>query len=129
MSVLLFKRLKYLKANTLGLGGYIQKSSLFKFGYSSTYFTQNRQFFKFFAPDRVDLTFSERLVKFLNNLVLSGGSTYGVSLTKQTIRRIELLKFNRSWRGVRHIYSLPVRGQRTKTNARTRKSRRKKNLR
>jgi len=38
------------------------------------------------------------------------------------IRKMRLLK---GYKGMRHIYNLPVHGQRTKTNARTRKKKRK----
>jgi len=38
---------------------------------------------------------------------------------------IERLKTIRSYRGIRHILGLPVRGQRTKTNARTRRGKKK----
>lgn len=38
---------------------------------------------------------------------------------------IETLKRIQAYRGVRHMMGLPVRGQRTKTNARTRKGKRK----
>jgi len=38
---------------------------------------------------------------------------------------IERLKNIRCYRGIRHIVNLPVRGQRTKTNARTKKGKRK----
>jgi len=40
----------------------------------------------------------------------------------QNVRR---LKETGSYRGLRHMHNLPVRGQRTKTNARTRKGKRK----
>ena len=39
------------------------------------------------------------------------------------IRKLRLLK---GYKGMRHIYNLPVQGQRTKTNARTRKKKKKK---
>lgn len=42
-------------------------------------------------------------------------------LTRQTIASIDRLKKIKCYRGVRHIRGLPVRGQRTRTNARTRK--------
>jgi small subunit ribosomal protein S13 len=45
---------------------------------------------------------------------------------KKIIRdNIETLKRIQAYRGVRHMMGLPVRGQRTKTNARTRKGKRK----
>ncbi len=45
---------------------------------------------------------------------------------KQEIRQnIERLKLIKAYRGLRHIAGLPVRGQRTRNNARTRKGKRK----
>jgi len=45
-------------------------------------------------------------------------------LRRQIMLNIKRLKDISSYRGVRHQKGLPVRGQRTKTNARTRKGRR-----
>lgn len=42
-------------------------------------------------------------------------------LKKEIRENIDRLKAIKSYRGIRHIVSLPVRGQRTKSNARTRK--------
>lgn len=46
-------------------------------------------------------------------------------LKREIRENIERLKAIKCYRGVRHIVSLPVRGQRTKSNSRTRKGRRK----
>ena len=46
-------------------------------------------------------------------------------LRRQVQQNISRLKDIKSYRGLRHRLSLPVRGQRTKTNARTRKGPRK----
>lgn len=46
-------------------------------------------------------------------------------LRRQTHQNIDRLKSIQCYRGMRHRRSLPVRGQRTKTNARTRKGPRK----
>lgn len=40
-------------------------------------------------------------------------------LRRETSANIKRLKEIKSYRGLRHAYSLPVRGQRTKTNSRT----------
>lgn len=40
-------------------------------------------------------------------------------LRREVMRAIKRLKDTGSWRGLRHIRGLPVRGQRTKTNTRT----------
>jgi len=46
-------------------------------------------------------------------------------LRRMVSQNVQRLKDVMCWRGVRHKKSLPVRGQRTKTNARTRKGPRK----
>lgn len=46
-------------------------------------------------------------------------------LRRETQQNIRRLKDIRCYRGIRHIRGLPVRGQRTRTNARTRKGPRK----
>jgi hypothetical protein len=62
--------------------------------------------------------------KFLSNFVLSFPSHFNLGLYKRKLRRLRLLKINRSLRGIRHAQCLPVNGQRTKTNARTQKLKR-----
>lgn len=69
-----------------------------------------------------DLTESQ--VGLLNNLLTKEYKVEG------ELRRLLQANIHRyieigSWRGVRHRRNLPVRGQRTKTNARTRRGRRK----
>jgi len=54
-----------------------------------------------------------------NNFVVEG------ALRRQIQQNIQRLKDTRSYRGERHRRGLPVRGQRTQTNARTRKGRKK----
>ena len=46
-------------------------------------------------------------------------------LKKEIRENIDRLKAIRCYRGIRHLVSLPTRGQRTKTNSRTRKGKRK----
>jgi len=46
-------------------------------------------------------------------------------LRKEIRENIERLRAIRAYRGIRHILGLPVRGQRTRVNARTRKGRKK----
>jgi len=46
-------------------------------------------------------------------------------LKKEIRENIDRLRAIRCYRGIRHIVSLPVRGQRTKSNARTRKGKKK----
>ena len=59
------------------------------------------------------------LMKVLESFKIEG------DLKKEIRENIDRLKAIKSYRGVRHIVSLPVRGQRTKTNARTRKGKKK----
>lgn len=48
----------------------------------------------------------------------------GSALRTFNYKNIRFLKDNRSYRGLRHRYNLPVRGQRTHTNAKTSKKKR-----
>lgn len=59
----------------------------------------------------------------VNNLRKIIDADYHVEgdLRRENSLNIKRLKEIRSYRGLRHIKSLPVRGQKTKTNARTRK--------
>ncbi len=68
-----------------------------------------------------DLTGQEiqTLQKLLEDYVIEGG------LRRQVNDNINRLKRIKAYRGLRHIAGLPVRGQRTRTNARTRKGKRK----
>lgn len=53
-----------------------------------------------------------------------GGYTLEGDLRREVAMNIKRLKDLNTYRGARHRRGLPVRGQRTKTNARTRKGRR-----
>ena len=68
-----------------------------------------------------DLTRDEisTLMKALETFKVEG------DLKKEIRENIDRLKAIRSYRGIRHIVSLPVRGQRTKSNSRTRKGKKK----
>lgn len=59
------------------------------------------------------------LMKALENFQVEG------DLKREIRENIDRLKAIKCYRGIRHIVSLPVRGQRTKSNARTRKGRKK----
>ncbi len=52
---------------------------------------------------------------------LEGDNEIEGGLKQKTFRNIKRLKDTRCYRGIRHKLGLPVRGQRTKCNARTRK--------
>ncbi len=88
--------------------------------------TRSRQIFTSLGIDgnkrAKDLTDDEvsRIASFIDkNFVVEG------LLRREQAQNIQRLKDVRCYRGVRHIRGLPVRGQRTKTNARTRKGPRK----
>lgn len=59
------------------------------------------------------------LMKALESFVVEG------DLKKEVRENIDRLRAIKCYRGIRHIVGLPVRGQRTKSNARTRKGKKK----
>jgi len=59
------------------------------------------------------------LMKALDTFTVEG------DLKREIRENIDRLKAIRAYRGLRHLVGLPVRGQRTKSNARTRKGKRK----
>jgi small subunit ribosomal protein S13 len=71
-------------------------------------------------PDKKVADLSEEEVNRLRMLIENEGSVEG-DLRKEISMNIKRLIEMGSYRGLRHRRSLPVRGQRTHTNARTRK--------
>jgi len=75
-------------------------------------------------PDKRAFQLSEdevgKLGAFIDNSFVVEGN-----LRREVQANIQRLKEIQSYRGQRHIRSLPARGQRTRTNARTRKGRKK----
>ena len=67
---------------------------------------------------------SEDDVRKISRVIEEQGGVEG-DLRKEVSMNIKRLMEIGSWRGMRHRRNLPVRGQRTKTNARTRKGPRK----
>ena len=63
---------------------------------------------------------SEEQVAHINQLIERKYVVEG-QLRRQVMQNIQRLKEIKCYRGLRHIKGLPVRGQRTRTNARTRK--------
>lgn len=59
------------------------------------------------------------------NAIIDSGYLVEGALRRQVSQNVQRLKDIRSYRGDRHRRGLPVRGQRTRSNARTRKGRRK----
>ncbi|MCP4035720.1 MAG: 30S ribosomal protein S13 [bacterium] len=72
------------------------------------------------SPETRAHELTEEQVTTLNQLIERKYVTEG-QLRRQVLQNIARLKEIRSYRGLRHMRGLPVRGQRTRTNARTRK--------
>jgi len=70
-----------------------------------------------------DLT--EEEISWITNAIQKGGYRLEGDLRRDISQNIKRLIDIGSWRGMRHKKGLPVRGQRTRTNARTRKGPRK----
>jgi len=70
-----------------------------------------------------DLT--EEEISWITNAIQKGGYRLEGDLRRDISQNIKRLMEIGSWRGMRHKKGLPVRGQRTRTNARTRKGPRK----
>jgi small subunit ribosomal protein S13 len=76
------------------------------------------------SPDVRIKDLSEDDVRKISRVIEEQGGVEG-DLRKEVSMNIKRLMEIGSWRGMRHRRNLPVRGQRTKTNARTRKGPRK----
>ena len=76
------------------------------------------------SPDVRVKDLSEDDVRKISRVIEEQGGVEG-DLRKEVSMNIKRLMEIGSWRGMRHRRNLPVRGQRTKTNARTRKGPRK----
>jgi len=76
------------------------------------------------SPDIRIKDLSEDDVRKISRVLEEAGGVEG-DLRKEISMNIKRLMEIGSWRGLRHRRNLPVRGQRTKTNARTRKGPRK----
>jgi len=73
-----------------------------------------------------DLTDEE--VARITNILQKGNMKVEGDLRRDISQNIKRLMDIGSWRGMRHKKGLPVRGQRTRTNARTRKGKKRQNL-
>src|SRR3954469_6487192 len=76
------------------------------------------------SPDIRIKDLSEDDVRKISRVIEEQGGV-GAALRKKISMNTKRLMEIGSWRGMRHRRTLPVRGQRTKTNARTRKGPRK----
>ena len=77
------------------------------------------------SPDKRAKELSEKEVYDITNAIQRGGIKTEGDIRREVQQNIRRLIDIRSYRGQRHIRGLPVRGQRTHTNARTRKGPRK----
>jgi len=76
-------------------------------------------------PDTRAKDLKEEEISRITTVIQKGNFKVEGDLRRQTTQNIRRLIDINSWRGLRHKRGLPVRGQRTRTNARTRKGPRK----
>ena len=72
-------------------------------------------------PDKRAKDLTEEEISRITNAIQKGGYRLEGDLRREVSQNIKRLMDIGSWRGLRHKKGLPVRGQRTRTNARTRK--------
>jgi small subunit ribosomal protein S13 len=80
------------------------------------------------SPDKRAKDLSEEEVSRLTNILQKGSLKIEGDLRRDISQNIKRLMDIGSWRGMRHKKGLPVRGQRTRTNSRTRKGKKRVNL-
>ena len=80
------------------------------------------------SPDKRAKELTEEEVSRIVNVIQKTGLRLEGDLRRDISQNIKRLMDIGSWRGLRHKKGLPVRGQRTRTNARTRKGPRKGNI-
>lgn len=76
-------------------------------------------------PDKRARDLTEEELNKITEAITTAGYKIEGDLRREIIGNIKRLQSIRCYRGLRHMRGLPVRGQRTKTNARTRKGARK----
>jgi small subunit ribosomal protein S13 len=76
-------------------------------------------------PEKRAKDLTEEEISHITNTIQKGGWRLEGDLRRDVSQNIKRLIDIGSWRGMRHKKGLPVRGQRTRTNARTRKGPRK----
>jgi len=79
-------------------------------------------------PDKRAKELSEEEISRLTALLQKGNLKIEGDLRRDISQNIKRLMDIGSWRGMRHKKGLPARGQRTRTNARTRKGKKRVNL-
>lgn len=105
--------LKYVLTDVFGIGNSTARVLLQKHGLQNHY-----RFGKVGATlekDLIKMVFNEDSVDFVPT---------NEHIKQQNREALDSLQNTRSYRGLRHLLKLPVRGQRSKTNARTQKSQR-----
>ncbi|MDD3345114.1 MAG: 30S ribosomal protein S13 [Candidatus Omnitrophica bacterium] len=80
------------------------------------------------SPDKRAKDLSEEEISRLTNILQKGTLRIEGDLRRDISQNIKRLMDIGSWRGMRHKKGLPARGQRTRTNARTRKGKKRVNL-
>ncbi len=78
-------------------------------------------------PDKRAKDLSEEEVSRITQILQKGSLKIEGDLRRDISQNIKRLMDIGSWRGMRHKKGLPVRGQRTRTNARTRKGKKRTN--
>ena len=73
------------------------------------------------SPDKRAKDLSEEEVSRITNVLQKSNYKFEGDLRRDISQNIKRLMDIGTWRGMRHKKGLPVRGQRTRTNARTRK--------
>jgi small subunit ribosomal protein S13 len=76
-------------------------------------------------PDRRAKSLTEEEINKISEVVIAKGIRVEGDLRREVMANIKRLNSINCYRGMRHRKGLPVRGQRTRTNARTRKGKRK----
>jgi len=79
-------------------------------------------------PDKRAKDLSEEEVSRITSILQGGSLRIEGDLRRDISQNIKRLMDIGSWRGMRHKKGLPVRGQRTRTNSRTRKGKKRVNL-
>jgi small subunit ribosomal protein S13 len=80
------------------------------------------------SPDKRSKDLSDEEIMRLTQILQKGSWRIEGDLRRDISQNIKRLMDIGSWRGMRHKKGLPVRGQRTRTNARTRKGKKRVNL-
>jgi len=79
-------------------------------------------------PDKRAKELTDEEVARITNILQKGNMKVEGDLRRDISQNIKRLMDIGSWRGMRHKKGLPVRGQRTRTNSRTRKGKKKFNI-